>query len=74
MACFEAANSAYRQCMGGDYMKKSIAERELLYSLKGDASKKKLVVKTSEPYLCKLSRYRAKVEQILRNVAKGQLP
>ncbi len=32
-------------------MKKSIAERELLYSLKGDDSQKKLVVRISEPYL-----------------------
>ena len=32
-------------------MEKSIAERELLYSLKGDSARKKLVVRISEPYL-----------------------
>lgn len=32
-------------------MKTSIAERELLFSLKGDALQKKLVVRVSEPYL-----------------------
>ena len=37
--------------MIGANMGKSIAERELLYSLKGDSTKKKLVIKISAPYL-----------------------
>ena len=32
-------------------MEKFIAERELLYSLKGESTRKKLVVKISAPYL-----------------------
>lgn len=32
-------------------MERSIAERELLYSLKGESARKKLVVRISAPYL-----------------------
>ena len=35
----------------GSSMKKSIAERELLYSLKGKSTRQKLVVRISAPYL-----------------------
>jgi hypothetical protein len=35
----------------GSYMKKSIAERELLYSLKGKSTRQRLVVRISAPYL-----------------------
>lgn len=33
------------------HMKKFIAERELLYSLKGESARKKLIVRISAPYL-----------------------
>lgn len=33
------------------YMKKTIAERELLYSLKGESTRKKLTVRVRAPYL-----------------------
>ena len=37
--------------MIGTCMEKSIAERELLYSLKGESTRKKLVVRIRAPYL-----------------------
>ena len=37
--------------MTGSSMKNPIAERELLYSLKGGATRQKLVVRISAPYL-----------------------